>query len=224
MTLEEFFRNERRISRHVKADLLYFEALAVIDITKHKYNVIAKTRGMHATNLMENYICWYALSHPNSNNILVTFNNFTIRNIADYLSEILQIDSWEDEGQYRVLNLANGSKIKSYINREVKQPHRVFSGQEIGLLVFDEVSLDMDNMLSILHRIDKLILIGDANLQMYNFWLTDEDEYKIFNKIVLSIRGNYRITPIKCGFDQYRMWADQIRPFELMVRELKEKK
>ena len=223
MTLEHYFENERRLNKEQRGKLLYFEAISVARVHNNPYVMIAKTRQMHATNLMENYICWYAIAHPNSENMFCTFNSYSMRNMADYLQDMGVLKGWVDNGS-RDLELHNGSVIKCHTTKDMGRPDITLSGKKYGVIVFDEVTINIGYLSSVLHNINHLIIIGNSTHTTYKIWENDESNDKTFHKIALSIKQNYLITPSKCGPHQYRNWVDQINPFKTMERKVIEEK
>lgn len=221
MNLFDFLKTKRtafdRDHEEIQPNLILFEIVTLNDIDANKFVYVVKNRRTNISNLIENYLMWYAMSNPNSSSIHITKTHNAMRYVADFLQREDVIEKWDGKSSdSRVLHLKNGSTIQfDRGNKLTERNNREFVGQRYNLLVIDEVDFDGFNLYELTRTFDKMIIIEEPNERVLKFWEYDN----LFKKIAISIGQNYIIGINRIGRDVYNEWLKTISPFKRIEKE-----
>lgn len=222
MDLFDFLRIKRtafdRDHEEVHPDLILFEVVTLNDIDTNKFVYIIKNRRTNISNLVENYLMWYAMNTPNSTSLHITRTHNAMRYVADFLQREGVIEKWEgSSSNSRVLHLKNGSTIQfDRSDRLTEHTNRDFVGRRYNLLTIDEVDFDRNfNIYELTRTFDRMIIIEQPNDYALKFWEHDS----LFKKIAISIGQNYIVGISHIGRDVYNEWLKIIRPFKRIEEE-----
>jgi len=223
-----------------------FEIDFINHIHENRFSIIKKSRQMHATTLLANYVAWQLLHNKNSITIMYMSNMLHMsqrfielvdKSIKYFTNEIgMPVDEYNS--MFRInsrkeINMANGNRVKGLATS--KEALRGFTSD---LIIFDEaafineIDILISSLLPTLSTGGKMIMVSTPNgldEGFYETWKQSLNEKNTFKRMEIDWTDNPRYD--KEWFDkkcrsmnmdermiEQELWGQFIKPFPKNLR------